>query len=128
MSVVLLGFFGTIALLVGASGVFSVIYYLTLQRTHEFGIRMALGASRKNLLQLVLGQGMRWVGVGLLIGAGLAFGSAKAMSGLLYGVAAGDPLTYGGAALLLGAIATLAIYLPARQVSRVTPKTSTQYE
>src|SRR5205807_1808325 len=78
--------------------------------------------------QVVLGQGMRWVGAGLLLGAGLAFGSAKAMSGLLYGVAAGDPLTYGGAALLLGAIATLAIYLPARQVSRVTPNPSTQYE
>jgi putative ABC transport system permease protein len=126
MSVVLLGFFGTIALLVGASGVFSVIYYLTTQRTHEFGIRMALGASRNDILQLVLGQGLRWVGLGLLIGAGLAFGSAKAMSGLLYGVAAGDPVTYGGAALLLGAIATLAIYLPARQVSRMTPAVSTQ--
>ncbi len=128
MSVVLLGFFGTIALLVGASGVFSVVYYLTSQRTHEFGIRMALGASRHDILQLVLGQGLRWVGVGLLLGAGLAFGSAKAMSGLLYGVAAGDPLTYGGAVLLLGAIATLAIYLPARQVSRGTPAISTQSE
>jgi putative ABC transport system permease protein len=128
MSGLLLGFFGTIALLVGASGVFSVIYYLTSQRTHEFGIRMALGASRNDILQLVLGQGLRWVGIGLLIGMGLAFGSAQAMSGLLYGVAAGDPVTYGGAALLLGAIATLAIYLPARQVSRGTPAISTQSE
>jgi predicted permease len=128
MSVVLLGFFGTVALLVGASGVFSVIYNLTLQRTHEFGIRMALGASRHDILQLVLGQGLRWVGAGLLIGAGMAFGAAKAMSGLLYGVAAGDPLTYGGATLLLGVIAGLAIYLPARQVSRWAPAISTQSE
>ena len=128
MSVVLLGFFGTVALLVGISGVFSVIYYLTTQRTHEFGIRMALGASRNDILHLVLGQGLRWVGAGLLIGLGLAFGSAKAMSGLLYGVTAGDPVIYGGAALLLGAIAGVAIYLPARVVSRGTSAISAQSE
>jgi putative ABC transport system permease protein len=127
MSIVLLGFFGTIALLIGAAGVFSVIYYLTLQRTHEFGIRMALGASPGNIVQLVLKQGIRLVGVGLLIGVALAFGVARAMAGLLYGIGPGDLSAYASAALLLGAIAALAIYLPARQVSRVAPSVSTRY-
>ncbi len=128
MSVILIGFFGTIALVVGAIGIFSVVYYLTLQRTHEFGVRMALGASRGNVIQLVLSGGLRLVAIGLAIGAIAAFGAASAMGGLLYGVSAGDLSTYAGAALFLAVVAALAIYLPARQAGKVSPALSTRYE
>lgn len=128
MSVIVLGFFGTIALLVGAVGIFSVIYYLTLQRIHEFGVRMALGASRSDVLGLVLRQGLRLVAAGLLIGVALAFGLAQAMGSLLYGVSPIDLSTYAAAALLLGVIGFLAIFLPARQASRISPAWSTRYD
>ncbi|HEX5758692.1 MAG TPA: ABC transporter permease [Thermoanaerobaculia bacterium] len=120
-SVLLLSFFGAIALLVGGVGIFSIIYYLTMQRTHEFGVRMALGASRGSVLQLVMRQGLRLTAVGLAIGVLLAFGLAQAISGLLYGVTSTDLVTYGAVASLLAAIALVATYLPARRASRVQP-------
>ena len=128
MSLVLVSFFGVVALLIGASGVFSVIYFLTVQRTHEFGIRMALGAVPGDVIRLVLRQGLRLVGAGLLLGALLAFAGAKAMGRFLYGVGPADPAAYGAAVLLLGTVAVLAIYLPALQVSRIAPTVSTRYD
>lgn len=120
-SVTLLSFFGVIALLVGAVGIFGIIYYLTMQRVHEFGVRMALGAPRNSVLKLVLLQGMRLTTIGLVIGATLAFGLAQTISALLFGISPGDVVTYGSVALLLAVIALVATYLPARRASKIPP-------
>ncbi|MGH9360632.1 MAG: ABC transporter permease [Thermoanaerobaculia bacterium] len=127
-TVTLLSFFGVIALLVGAVGIFGILHYLTMQRTHEFGVRMALGASQGSVLQLVMRQGLRLTAIGLVIGVVLAFGMAQTISGLLYGVTTTDLITYGSVALLLAVIALVATYLPARQASRIPPVVAIRYE
>ncbi len=121
MNLVLLGAFSLIALVLATAGLYGVISYTVSQRTRELGIRMALGARPADVVKLVMGQGALLAALGL--GAGLvgAFGLSRFMEGLLYGVSTKDPLTFGSLALLLGFIALLATWMPARRASRVDP-------
>jgi putative ABC transport system permease protein len=102
--------------------------YSTTQRRHEIGIRLALGAGRNDVLGLVVGQGMRLVGIGLLIGLTGAWLLSRVLTSQLYGVSARDPLTYVAVAVVLGVVALAASYLPARRALQVDPMTSLRSE
>jgi ABC-type antimicrobial peptide transport system permease subunit len=110
-----------IALVLAATGIYGVVAYRTQMRTHEIGIRVALGASRADVLRLVLMQGVRLTIAGLVLGLALAFGLTRFIAGLLYGVSASDPATVISVVVLLGAMAVLACYLPAHRAMRVNP-------
>jgi predicted permease len=122
------GAFGVVAFVLAGVGIYGVIAYSTRQRTHEIGIRMALGARPSDVLRLVLGQGTRIALFGLSIGLALSLGLARFMSSLLFGVSASDPLTFIAVVLLLGLVALLAIYIPARRAMRVDPLIALRYE
>jgi putative ABC transport system permease protein len=108
-----------VALLLALAGVYGVLSYSVSRRRTEIGMRMALGASRSNVLRLVLSQGMRPVLIGLMVGIFGAYGLSKYMASLLFGVTRLDALTYGGVAALLTIAGILACYLPARDAMRV---------
>jgi predicted permease len=127
-AVTLLGMFAGMALLLAAVGLYALISFSVAQRTRELGIRIALGAGSSDVLGLVVVQGMRMVGIGLAIGLGLALTLNYLMRSLLYGVHAGDPLTYLGVAAGLAVVALLACYLPARRAMRVDPIVALHYE
>lgn len=121
MSVVLLGAFAGIALLLAAVGIYGVISYLVVQRTHEIGVRMALGAQRQDVLQLVVGHALKLVGIGSVIGLILAFLSTRALSALLYSVGTFDAATFILVPIALAATALLASYIPALRATRADP-------
>lgn len=116
--------FALTALLLAALGIYGVISYIVSERTHEFGIRLALGAQRRYILSLVLRQGARLALAGTIAGLGCALIVSRAMAGVLYGVRPTDPLTFGGVAILLIVVALCACYLPARRAIRVDPMTA----
>jgi ABC-type antimicrobial peptide transport system, permease component len=121
MSVVLLGTFAGIALLLAAVGIYGVISYLVVQRTHEIGVRMALGAQRQDVLQMVVGHALKLVGIGALIGLVLAFLSTRALAALLYSVSAFDLTTFLFVTITLAGVALLASYIPALRATRADP-------
>jgi putative ABC transport system permease protein len=122
------GAFGLLALVLAGVGIYGVIAYSTRQRTHEIGIRMALGARPGDVLRLVLGQGMRITLIGLGVGVAASLGLARLMSSLLFGVSASDPTTFIAVVVLLACIALWAIFLPARHAMHVDPMTALRHE
>jgi predicted permease len=120
-SMILLAAFAGLALVLSAIGIYGVIAFVAGQRKGEIGIRMALGAERRDILRLVVGQGGRLATVGIGLGIVGALGLTRLMSSILFGVRAFDPLTFGGMAVLLWGVAMLASYLPARAAARVDP-------
>jgi predicted permease len=124
----LLSIFGGLAVLLALVGIYGVQTYSVSRRTHEIGIRMALGAGRSRVLSLVLRESAGLVGFGLLLGTGLALGLTRLMEALLYGVRATDPLTFLSVPALLGAFAILATWLPARRASGVPPSEALRSE
>ena len=128
VTLILLGAFSVLALVLSAIGIYGVISYSVLQRTHEIGIRMALGAQHKDVLRMVLRQGGKIALIGTAIGVAVAFGLTRLMSSLLFSVSASDPLTFVGVALLLLAVAMLACYIPARRAVRADPMIALRYE
>jgi predicted permease len=119
---------GLLGLVLAVVGVYSVVSYAGAQRTHEMGIRMALGAERKDILRLVLRQGVTVVGIGIALGLLLAFAIARVFSGMLVGIGAGDPLTYSFVSALLLAIALFACWIPAYRATRIDPLSALRYE
>jgi ABC-type antimicrobial peptide transport system permease subunit len=120
----LAGIFALIGLVLAATGIYGVVAYRTQMRTHEIGIRMALGASRVNVLRLVLMQGVWLTGIGLAIGLAFALGLTRLIARLLYGIGASDPLTMISVVMLLGAMSLLACYFPAHRAMRRNPVTA----
>jgi hypothetical protein len=128
LSMILLGIFATLALVLSCVEIYGVISYVVGQRTHEIGVRMALGAQRRDVLRLVLGQGAKMALMGVPIGIAAALGLTRLMANQLFGVTANDPLTFATVAILLTLVALLACYLPARRAMRINPLVALRYE
>lgn len=127
-SMVLLGIFAALALVLSAVGIYGVISYISGQRTHEIGVRMALGAQPADVLRMIVGQGAGLALIGVAIGMAAAFGLTRLMGKMIFGVSAHDPLTFGIVAVVLSAIAILACYFPARRATRTDPLAALRYE
>jgi predicted permease len=122
------GTMGLLGLILAVVGVYSVASYAATQRTHEIGIRMAIGATPRDILRLVLRQGLGIVGLGMLIGLAAAFAGTRLLADLFYGVTPSDPVTYAAVATLLLAVALLACWIPARRATRVSPLVALRFE
>ena len=124
----LCAFFGVLAVLLAAIGLYGVISYTVAQRTNEIGIRMALGAQGSGVVRLILGEVAILIGIGIVVGAGLTLAGGRAATSLLYGLAARDPVTLVAAAILLAVIGFAASFIPALKATRVDPMVALRYE
>jgi putative ABC transport system permease protein len=120
-AMLLLTVFSTVALVIAAVGIYGVMAYNVVQRTGEFGIRMALGAQQRDVLKLVLTQGGKLIGLGLVIGLLATLGASRAMGSMLFNTSAYDPLTLTSITLLLGVVALVACFFPANRATKVNP-------
>jgi predicted permease len=128
LSMILLALFAALALLLSCVGIYGVISYLVGQRTHEIGVRMALGAQRRDVMRLVLREGAKMALIGVSVGIAAALGLTRLMANELFGVTPHDPLTFVTVAILLTSVALLACYFPARRAVRVDPMVALRYE
>jgi putative ABC transport system permease protein len=128
LSLLLMEAFATLALVLSALGLYGAIAYSVSQRTREFGVRIALGGERKDVLILVMKEGLWQAITGIIAGTMVALATARAMAGLLFGVTSTDPLTFAGVALLLLATAVTACYIPALRATKVDPMVALRYE
>jgi len=127
-NLILIAFFGTVALLLATAGVFGVMAYSVSRRTREIGVRLALGAGSREILTMILGQGLRTILIGVAIGVAGSLALTRSLESLLFGVTATDPLTFAAVILLLVGAALLACYVPALRATRVDPLVALRYE
>jgi ABC-type antimicrobial peptide transport system permease subunit len=120
--------FAGIGIILATGGIYGVVSYSTAQRTRDFGIRLALGARRRHVLQLVLGEGLLLSTAGVAIGVAAALAGTRALSSQLYGIEPTDPTTYGGLAILLMAVSLWACWLPARRAMKVDPAVALRHD
>jgi putative ABC transport system permease protein len=128
ISTLLLAAFAVSALLLAIVGIYGVVSYAAAQRTQEIGVRIALGAQRGDILQLVVGHGLRLVAVGITLGLAAAFALSRLLANLLFGISSTDPATFVSVPLILGAMAVVASYLPAFRATRVDPSVALRNE
>lgn len=124
----LLSLFAGIALVLTVLGIYGLVAYLVTQRTQEIGIRVALGAQRRDILKLIVTEGMKLLFIGLVIGVGMAFGLARVLSSLLFGISASDPATFLGVSALVTLVVLIANFLPARKAAKIDPTRALRYE